>query len=142
MKFMILVLIIAGAVVYARLQLAPSDVRQTIDQGLDTLQGMVEERKPVVEVPLPEASSPQGPPPAPAVDIPIPPNETAYPYQALIEDGIVLPGFGVEDQPVDSPPVEMAHAQDDAEPSPEQLQDRLQAIQQQLLTAIEIVEGK
>jgi hypothetical protein len=135
MKFMVLVLIITGALVYARLQLAPSDVRQTIDRGLDTLQGMVEEPKPATEAPLPEALSPQA-----GIDVPIP--QTKHPYQALIDDGIVLPGFGAEKQPAGSPPVKMAQAQDDAKPSPETLQDRLHAIQQQLLTAIEIVEGK
>ena len=69
MKFMVLVLIIAGALVYARLQLVPGDVRQTIDQGLDTLQGMVEERQAVTEAPLPEASQSQAP--QVGLDVPI-----------------------------------------------------------------------
>ena len=94
------------------------------------------------EVPSPEASLSQAPEAGAAVMAPIPSTETARPYQALIDDGIVLPGFGADEQSVRPAPVPMAHAQNDAKPSSETLQDRLNAIQQQLLTAIEIVEGQ
>ena len=80
-----------------------------------------------------------------------PQNTPAHRYQALIDEGIVLPGFGEENKP-DIPHASSTHIEDtlihalneqdiDAESSPERLQEWYQAMQQRLLTAIEIVEG-